>query len=181
MSYIQILPLGSIPPDVLSGLATGLTSEFRQPCEFLPEDADPAFAFNVTRQQFSSSEILAEITQRVTGRTGRLLAVTPVDLYIPILTFVFGEAQLSGKCAIVSSYRLRQEFYGLPAHHKLFRQRLLKEAVHELGHTHSIQHCDDYQCVMSPSHSVEWIDLKSSSFCHGCRTNVASLAVGDHL
>ncbi len=181
MSYIQILPLGLIPPDVLSGLATGLTSEFRQPCEFLPEDPDPAFAFNVTRQQYSSSEILAEITQRVTGRTGRLLAVTPVDLYIPILTFVFGEAQLSGKCAIVSSYRLRQEFYGLPAHHKLFRQRLLKEAVHELGHTHSIQHCDDYQCVMSPSHSVEWIDLKSSSFCRGCRTNVASLAVGNHL
>lgn len=177
MNYIQILPLGSIPPDVLSGLATGLSAEFHQPCEFLPEDDNPSFAFNVTRQQYSSTEILAAVTERVNERTGRLLAVTPVDLYIPILTFVFGEAQLTGKCAIVSSHRLRQEFYGLPADHKRFRHRLLKEAVHELGHTHSIQHCEDYQCVMSPSHSVEWIDLKSSSFCTECRTNVATLAV----
>jgi archaemetzincin len=179
MSYIQILPIGSILPDILAGLATGLSGEFRQPCEFLPEDPDPAFAFNVTRQQYSSTEILAAVTRRTTERTDRLLAVTPVDLYIPILTFVFGEAQLDGKCAIVSLHRLRQEFYGLPANQKLFRLRLLKEAVHELGHTHSIQHCEDYQCVMSPSHSVEWIDLKSSSFCAGCRTSIATLAIGN--
>src|SRR5271165_3226788 len=89
VNHIQILPLGSIAPEVLCGLATGLTMEFRQPCEFLPEEPDPVFAYNVTRQQYSSTEILATLTQRVTDCTGRLLAVTPVDLYIPILTFVF--------------------------------------------------------------------------------------------
>jgi archaemetzincin len=174
VNRIQILPLGSIAPEILSGLATGLSSEFRQPCEFLPEEPDPAFAYNLTRQQYSSTEILAALVQRVTECTGRLLAVAPVDLYIPILTFVFGEAQLNGLCAIVSYHRLRQEFYGLPADNKLLHRRLLKEAVHELGHTHSIQHCEDYQCVMSPSHSVEWIDLKTSNFCTACRAGITT-------
>jgi archaemetzincin len=95
--------------------------------------------------------------------------VASVDLYIPILTFVFGEAQLQGNCAVESSFRLRQEFYGLPPDSALFRDRLLKESIHELGHTFELSHCDDYQCVMSPSHGVEWIDLKTSRLCKACR------------
>src|SRR5208283_5134244 len=79
-----------------------------------------------------------------------------------------GEAQLPGTCAVVSSHRLRQEFYGLPADPKLQHERLLKEAVHELGHTLNLSHCEDYQCAMAPSHGVEWIDLKTSRFCRGC-------------
>jgi len=99
----------------------------------------------------------------------RLLGVTTVDLYIPILTFVFGEAQLQGNCAVVSSFRLRQEFYGLPTDAGLFRARLLKESIHELGHTFELSHCDDYQCVMAPSHGVEWMDLKTEHLCESCR------------
>ncbi|MBI4462937.1 MAG: archemetzincin, partial [Acidobacteria bacterium] len=65
----------------------------------------------------------------------RLLGITALDLYVPVLTFVFGEAQLSGRCALVSAHRLREEFYGLPPSNDLFHERLVKEAVHELGHT----------------------------------------------
>jgi archaemetzincin len=108
----------------------------------------------------------------------RILGVTAVDLYIPILTFVFGEAQLRGSCAVVSFHRLRQEFYGLPANSTVLRERLLKEAVHELGHTLTLAHCEDYQCVMAPSHGVEWIDLKTSQFCTSCQVAVTSHSAG---
>jgi len=95
-----------------------------------------------------------------------------VDLYIPILTFVFGEAQMGGPCAVVSAHRLRQEFYGLPPNPELFRQRVIKEAVHEIGHTLNLTHCEDYSCAMAPSHAVEWIDLKEGTLCAGCRAAV---------
>ena len=108
------------------------------------------------------------MVKRETPDTSRLLGITLVDLYIPILTFVFGEAQLKGSCALVSAHRLRQEFYGLPGNTGLFHERLLKEATHELGHTLTLSHCEDYQCVMAPSHGVEWIDLKTSNFCTAC-------------
>jgi archaemetzincin len=94
--------------------------------------------------------------------------VTCLDLYLPILTFVFGEAQLEGACAVVSAHRLRQETYGLPPDQMLLRERLLKEAVHELGHTFGLTHCADRSCVMASPHSVEWIDLKTAEFCPSC-------------
>ena len=167
------MPLGPVPPDLLADLCSGLGREFRVECEILPAEPDPVFAFNLTRQQYHSTEILASLVRRATPASRHLLAVTPVDLYIPILTFVFGEAQLQGNCALVSTHRLRQEFYGLPPDSTLFRKRLLKEAVHELGHTLALAHCENYECVMSPSHGVEWIDLKGWHFCDGCRTVIS--------
>ncbi len=76
------------------------------------------------------------------------------------------------------AHRLRQEFYGLPPDHELFRQRVIKEAVHELGHTLNLTHCDDYRCAMASSHAVEWIDLKDGMLCEGCRraTNLKTAA-----
>ena len=109
----------------------------------------------------------------INGDTWRLLGVTERDLYIPILTFVFGEAQLGGASAIVSYHRLTQEFYGLPPDLDLLANRLLIESVHELGHTLHLTHCDDFRCAMAPSHAVEWIDIKDSGFCEDCLAKAA--------
>jgi archaemetzincin len=174
VNRIQLLPFGTIPAELLAELRGGLSHEFLVGCEILPGEPDPHFAYNVTRRQYLSTEILARMARRECPSTSRLLGVTLVDLYIPILTFVFGEAQLQGNCALVSAHRLRQEFYGLPGNQALFHDRLLKEATHELGHTLTLAHCEDYQCVMAPSHGVEWIDLKTSRFCNSCRTVVRS-------
>jgi archaemetzincin len=168
VKHIQLLPFGSVPAELLAELRDGLSRTFLVRCELLPPEPDPRFAFNVTRQQYLSTEILAQMQKRSPPAVSRLLGVTLGDLYIPILTFVFGEAQLQGNCALVSAHRLRQEFYGLPGDSAIFRERLLKEAVHELGHTLGLAHCEDYQCVMAPSHGVEWIDLKTNSFCPSC-------------
>ena len=105
----------------------------------------------------------------------RVLGVTGVDLYIPILTFVFGEAQMGGPCAVVSFHRLMQEFYGLPADPAVLIDRLIKESVHEVGHTLDLTHCDDYSCAMAPSHAVEWIDLKGQALCGSCQGKVVKL------
>src|SRR3970282_2467839 len=140
--------------------ATPLQAQFRVPCEVLSRVANPEFAFHPERQQYHSSEILAWMESQITPATWRLLALTAADLYIPILTFVFGEARLDGKTAVVSTHRLRQEFYGLPPDPELLRERLVREAGHELGHPFALRHCDDWQCVLSSSSSVDVIDLK---------------------
>ena len=81
----------------------------------------------------------------------------------------FGEAQLDGNCAVVSMARLGDEFYGLPAREDLMRERLVKEAGHELGHTFGLRHCADWRCVMASSHAVERLDVKGAAFCPRCR------------
>jgi archaemetzincin len=101
-----------------------------------------------------------------------VLAVTEADLYVPVLTFVFGEAQLGGPRAIVSAHRLREEFYGLPRDEKKLDARLAKEALHELGHTLGLRHCDDWRCVMASSHAVERLDLKEAQYCRQCAQRI---------
>src|SRR5579862_1184725 len=169
---LQLLPIGKLNGGLLASLAPAMANTFGMPCEIMSVALDPDFAYHRERQQYHSSEILGRMQGMVTSQTWRLLGVAAVDLYIPILTFVFGEAQIGGTCAVVSFHRLQQEFYGLPKDGDLLRDRLLKEAVHEIGHTLNLTHCDDYRCAMAPSHAVEWIDLKDSSLCSSCHGRI---------
>jgi len=170
MKKLDLLPIGDLDERILENLAHGLTESLRVPCRLLEPPLDPRFAFHPERGQYHSSELLAAMQPYAENRAWRVLGVTAVDLYIPILTFVFGEAQMGGPCAIVSLHRLQQEFYGLPRDHGVLMERLAKEAVHEVGHTLDLTHCDDYSCAMAPSHAVEWIDLKEASLCSSCQT-----------
>src|SRR5271154_6017387 len=165
MKVLQLLPIGDVDAGLIVEMCPAIEAILSSPCIVLPVRLDPEFAFHRERQQYHSSEILQGMQSFLNLDTWRVLGVAAVDLYIPILTFVFGEAQMGGPCAVVSAHRLRQEFYGLPRDQELFRQRVLKEAVHELGHTVNLTHCSDYQCAMAPSHAVEWIDLKESTLC----------------
>ncbi len=167
MRRLQVLPFGNVDPDLLDWLRYELAEGFRIESE-LVDSFDPSFAYHPERKQYHSTEVLHALSGRVNRDTWRLLAVTDLDLYIPILTFVFGEAQLGGRCAAVSYHRLRQEYYGLAEDRDLLARRLLTEAVHELGHTMHLTHCRDHRCVMASSHSVEWIDIKESTFCRAC-------------
>ncbi len=168
MKRLQLLPIGTVDAELLEWLGQALHDKFRVPAEILLPALDPAFALHVERQQYHSSEILAAMQRYIHSNTWRLLGVTQLDLYIPILTFVFGEAQMGGASAIVSYHRLQQQFYGLPQDMDLLANRLLIESVHELGHTLRLTHCHDYQCAMAPAHAVEWIDIKDSGFCQDC-------------
>jgi len=176
MKRIQLLPLGDIDRRQVQELAQSLARAMKRECAVLSREADLSPNFNASRSQYHSTEMLVRMAARVTPDTWRMLGVTSVDLYIPILTFVFGEAQLQGALAVVSTHRLRQEFYGLPADDHLLSERLLKEAVHELGHTFGLTHCDDTGCAMAPSHAVEWIDLKTAQYCSRCAAALARAA-----
>jgi len=129
-------------------------------------------AFDRARRQYDSSTLLLELLQAPPADAFRLLGVTGVDLFVPVLTFLFGEAQYRGMGALVSTHRLRPEFYGLPPDPELLRERLFKEAVHELGHTYGLVHCPVPGCVMNTSTDVADIDAKSALYCGTCRAAV---------
>jgi archaemetzincin len=162
------------PPrlETLEQLASSLARTFRTPCRILPETLDVTAAFDSHRGQYYSTAILQDMERRM-DPDARILGVTGCDLFVPVLTYVFGEAQLDGNCAVVSTARLTDEFYGLPANHALLQERLIKEAAHELGHTFGLRHCADWRCVMSSSHAVERLDVKTSEFCKSCGAPLA--------
>ncbi len=167
MKFVELLPVGKVDTDLLRGLKQSLTSLLGVSCEISSRPLDPEPSFHIERQQYHSSEMLQRM-QPLAGQRWRLLGITAADLYIPILKYVFGEAQMGGPCALVSYHRLRQEFYGLEADRDLLSARLLKECIHELGHTLDLRHCDNYRCAMASAHAVEWIDLREPRLCEVC-------------
>lgn len=134
---------------------------------------DPVPAYDAGRNQYDSSELIRLLLAMTARREGRVLGIASVDLFVPVLTYVFGEAQLDGRAAVVSSFRLDETIYGLQDDPVLLRDRLLKEAVHEVGHTLGLVHCRDYACVMHSSTSVEEIDVKTAVLCRTCEAMIA--------
>jgi archaemetzincin len=162
----------------LEDLALFLPTAIPTECQMQPAGLDPAPAFHGERMQYDSSELLSLMQNVRRPDDGGLLGVTAIDLYIPILTFVFGEAQIGGPASLVSYHRLRQEWYGLPPDSRLLKARLMKEAMHEVGHSMGLMHCQDYRCAMSSSHTVERIDLKEAALCRSCRERLDAVAAG---
>ena len=135
MNLVHLLPVGKVDISLLHELRAAIPRSLHVACEILPYELDPTPSYHPERQQYHSSEILQRMQPLVRPQDWRFLAIADVDLYIPILKYVFGEAQLGGPCAVVSVHRLRQEFYGLDRDDALLHRRLLKESIHEIGHT----------------------------------------------
>lgn len=161
---------GAPPLSLLDRLSAVTARTLRVSCRVETEGVVVDSHFDEFRGQVWSTAILAQLQGRRPAKDSVLLGVTALDLYVPILTFVFGEAQLSGPCAVISTYRLSDEYYGLPRNEETLVERMLKELLHELGHTQGLRHCSDWRCVMSSAHTVERIDVRAAAYCRECAT-----------
>ncbi|OGT99384.1 MAG: hypothetical protein A2085_05255 [Gemmatimonadetes bacterium GWC2_71_10] len=155
-------------PDWLDAVIGGLADVFPGPVRRLIAPVDLAPCYVPGREQHHATLVLAALLRHRPDDHSKIVGVVAVDLFIPVLTFVFGQAQLAGPGAIVSTYRLRPSYYGLPADEGALVERTIKECVHELGHAFGLVHCADYRCVMHASTSVEEVDLKPAGFCRRC-------------
>lgn len=166
---ICLLAINRVDTTLLEKLRIGLEKILEQKVKVSQTQWDLEFAYNPERKQYYSSAILEKLPQTGSEGCERILGILDVDLYVPDLNFVFGEADMVERRAVISTKRLRPEYYGLPKDEKLFEDRTLKESVHELGHTYGLGHCPDKRCVMHFSNSLQDTDVKSSSFCKDCK------------
>jgi archaemetzincin len=168
-SAIYLLPLGPVPEAILRYLRTAVEPVFGMPTRLLPSRELPSSCYDPHRNQYFSTEILKKMLKQAPRDALKILGITAVDLFIPIMKYIFGEAQVSGRGAIISLFRLRPEIYGLDPDQALFWERIAKEAVHELGHTFGLTHCRDPQCVMNSSCLIGETDCKGTTLCPTCR------------
>jgi len=167
---ITFQPLGTVAGGTMEELRNRVGGLFGCPTETEPGLNDLAWAYDLRRKQYFSSELLRSLQK--SGEEERLVGITEVDLYVPRLNFVFGEANVLAGTAIVSLCRLRQEYYGLAPDEASFLERATKEIVHELGHTFGLGHCPNSKCVMHFSNSLADTDFKGVSFCAKCRPKI---------
>ena len=165
---IDLQPIGEIDSSVLAGISTGLVSAFGNPVRLKPVISIPEGSYIADRNQYLADPVLADLKRYQTGDR-RLLGVSDVNLFSRGLNFVFGQADYTNRIAVISLTLLKQENYGLPGDTALLIDRAQKEAVHELGHTFGLGHCQDGACVMHFSNSLIDTDVKKINFCRRCQ------------
>jgi len=165
---IVLVPVGKIDGRIFEGLQESIGKIFDKQVYKGHPLSSPDYAYNGRRKQYFSSAILLKLREVERGLGDRVLGVADLDLYVSSLNFVFGEADLEYRVAIISLCRLSQEFYGLSENIDRFKERVLKEAVHELGHTYGLGHCSNPLCVMHFSNSLLDTDIKKASLCPQC-------------
>jgi archaemetzincin len=160
-SFIYFYSFDGISNCLLRQLAIDIEKEFKCKVRIVNKKGLPSTAFNAKRSQYNASRVIDVLARDLPQDAIKVLAITKRDLYAPTMNFVFGQAQLGGRCAIISLFRLNDH----SKNNKLLYERSLKEAVHELGHTFGLDHCSKSSCVMYFSRTLLDTDKKSSNFC----------------
>ena len=174
---LVISPIGDLDAggELLEHLGKEIGKLFGYQTDIRPLIEEKDLWLDPVRKQYHSTPILETLAVISPPEAVKVLAITKVDLFIPILTHVYGEAQLGGKACILSTYRFNEEPF-VAGRTETFYCRLLKEAVHELGHTFNLRHCKDSACAMHYCRSVKEVDRKSNQFCRYC-----TVLLGDEM
>jgi archaemetzincin len=167
MSEIVVAAVGPAPQAVLERMAAELRRAYALRVDCGAPVPEPESAYSPPRGQWLATEFLKQLLAHAAPGP-RVLGVTERDLFVPVLSFVYGQAQLEGRAAVVSLARLRPEFHGLPADEAALERRAATEAVHEVGHTFGLVHCLDRRCPMSLSIDLPDLDGKAPELCPGC-------------
>lgn len=172
LQTITFVSFGLFDKELLDKVANAVSQEFHCNVAIRDGHIDLGIYYDGSRRQYDGNALIKLVQSLSFPDSDKKLAFFNVDLFVPILTFIFGQAFLGGAAAIVSVYRLNNERYGMPPDNEILLERLIKEAIHELGHTLGLIHCKEPLCVMRSSTYVEDIDQKSRHLCLKCRSEL---------
>lgn len=175
LKNITLISFGYFEKELLELIVEDVEREFQLPVILREGHMDLSEFYDGPRRQYDGNRLIKEIESSYAEDRNKTLALFNVDLFIPILTYIFGQAFLGGRSGIASIYRLSNESYGLKPDKRIFVDRIRKEVIHELGHTFGLIHCRNTTCVMRSSTYVEDIDQKEATLCHQCKTALQTL------
>jgi archaemetzincin len=168
INRILLISFGQFDKDFLDKISGEIKTVFGFPVSIGVNHTDLSKFYDPARRQYDGNQLLKFIYQEYGSEQVKTIGLFRVDLFIPILTFIIGQAVYKGNAGVVSLFRLKNELYGMQKDDALLLERFRKEIIHELGHTFGLTHCISPACVMRSSTYIEDVDQKNSGFCMRC-------------
>lgn len=165
----MLVSYGQFEKEFLEKTVHDVEIEFGMPVQLSSEYTDLSAFFDPARRQYDANQLVKLLDSNSAFKALKVIGLFQVDLFIPILTYIFGQAIFKGRTGVASVYRLRNEQYGLPGDKTLLYERFRKVIIHELGHTFGLIHCHVPSCVMRSTSYVEEVDQKKQHFCNKCK------------
>jgi len=170
LEKLSIVPLDTIDRKLIDYLLAKLAELFKIRTFQFGWDAISEidrFEFRF-KLKYRSTELINFFSKNLPEDSGKILFLTSEDLYSPVFSRYFGEAELNGRVGIISAFHLKENLSDLPNDTVIFYSRVEKEALHETGHLFGLIHCSDPNCVMKLSGKISDIDTKSPVLCSNC-------------
>jgi archaemetzincin len=180
---IYIQKIGNVEPSILIKLKKNLKWTLKDYIDSVKilKDEIPIidFPYNPISKQYDASYIFEVLDKNIKNKNQfRTLGVIDEDIYADTLNFIFGRAKYPKNefykyhgIALISVARLKENFYRRSPNESLFELRVLKEAIHELGHTFGLPHCHNH-CIMRFSNHLKDTDDKPYKYCDTCEKKV---------
>jgi len=169
--------MGRVPAMACAVVAANLQAVLGLPTDVVATQAPPPEAHLRARGQHDAAPILTALRGEALPPRVRV-GVTALDLCLPILTFVYGEALVGGRVAVVSTARLGprlgQSPAGSPENPGRLLERLAKVALHETAHALGLGHCRADGCLMVFSAGLDVLDSLGLVFCPACERQLVA-------
>jgi archaemetzincin len=169
---IVVVPLGEVEFMLINRLATNIGPIFGRSVDILKGMKIPEESYNVVRNQYYASIIHSKLERVKANPREFILGICEEDIYLPDEAYVIGHADTVLGASVLSLFRIRQEFYGLPENDMLVYSRLFKQSVHFLAHLFGLSSCKNSKCVNYYSQDMFDIDNKGEKFCDICRRQI---------
>ena len=165
---IGVVAIGEVPTVAPRDISSHIQKHLGLPSVVLPPMQHPSYAYDQRRNQYNAATILKEFESMPFQNCNKVIGMLNVDLFIPVFTYVLGEAQEGGKFALASMYRLRMDLNRSRPPMPQILERLAKVALHEIGHLFEVAHCMNEKCLMHYSSDLGDLDATNLSFCSYC-------------
>ena len=165
---IGVVPLGEVPAFAIKVIAANITAYYKWPADVLPMRPVPRSAFDEASLKYDAGIIINWLDALNFGEYPKIVGVMSQDIFIPIFNYVYGQAVQGGSLALISLFRLNRNADGSSPPPSLFYERAAKVALHELGHLFNLFHCNENQCVMHFTGSIDDLDKIPFYLCRDC-------------
>ena len=168
---IRLVPLGDVEPELLEAVSKAITSRVNATIEIAKGEPLPPEAFYKPRKRWRAEKLLefldttkATGAWRVVGVTNAEISTTKGDIFD---WGIAGLGTIGGPSCVVSAqlYKKHSKTKAVMLH------RFSDVAVHELGHTLGMPHCESTGCVMADAkgNAIKSADHSTGQYCEPCR------------